>query len=248
MKAVIIDDEPDSRETLRLLLETYCEGVSVEGMAQSALSGIDLIKRIEPDLVFLDISMPGKDGFYVMEQFRDPDFEVIFVTAYDHYAIQAIRLAALDYLLKPVDIVYLRKAIEKAREKMKQKQRLDQLDVLISNLKGGSKPAKIAIPTAMGFEYVNIRQIVRCEAEGGYTRFHMDDGQNQLVSRNLGEYEELLEPYGFFRIHHSHLINLDHVRSYEKGRGGHVKMTDNHVLEVAQRKKAEFIEKFETGR
>jgi two-component system, LytTR family, response regulator len=245
MKAVIIDDERDSREILADYLAKYCPTVKVCGFGESVETGLRAIKEHEPDLVFLDIEMPYGNGFDLLDRARDYSFETIFVTAFDHYALQALNQSAAYYLLKPIDIDELIKAVSKIRDEQQNENYTQHSRVLLSNLKAGtSSHQKIMLPTMEGFEVVNIQSILYCEAEDNFTKFFFDNAKPLLICRTLKYFEEILTDYGFIRIHRSHLINPEYVVRYSKGKGGYVTMKNDQELEVSSNKKKEFLDAF----
>jgi two-component system, LytTR family, response regulator len=242
IKAIIIDDEVNGRENLRGVLEKYCNEVSVVAEVGSALSGIEAINHHHPDLVFLDIEMPDGNGFKVIEFFDKPTFGVIFVTAYDHYAIQAIRFSAIDYLLKPINIIELKNAVDRFRNRRK-----EQEEMLMEHFKQNwlmdSSSKKIALPTAEKIEFREVQTIIRCEGEGNYTHFIFTDGSKLLISRSLIEFEEILEGFGFIRTHKTHLVNLAHVKSFNKTDGCSLTMSNSNSVPVSRRRKEFILEK-----
>ncbi len=239
IKAIIIDDEQDCRDALINILERYCSGISVAGQAANVRDGLSIIKTQEPDVVFLDIQMPDGTGFDLLEKLEKVEFQVIFVTAYDHYALTAFKFSALDYILKPVDPQQLIRAVEKIRlapaglDELKQK-----LNILLRNKNGFER---ITLPTLEGLSFVDVKDIIRCEAEGNYTWFYIDTGKKILITRTLKDYEDLLTPFGFFRVHHSHLVSIKYVDRYVKGGGGLVIMADGAKVDVSRRRKDEFL-------
>jgi two-component system, LytTR family, response regulator len=244
LKAVIIDDEPHAREKLKLLLERYCADVSIAGSAKDATEGLDLIRRLNPDLVFLDIEMPVLTGFDLLKELGQIDFEIIFTTAHDHYAIKAIKFSALDYLLKPIDLDQLREAVQKAAERKEAKKSVLQYQVLKANLeKQHTAMEQLAVPAQTGMIFIKTGDIVYCEADSNYTKIFLLNKQKIVSSRTLKEYEELLTDNGFIRIHHSYLVNKSHVREYIKGEGGQVIMKEGSALPVSRRKKEEVMAK-----
>lgn len=239
LKVVIIDDEKKSRESLKNLLLDYCADVSVEGMAESVEAGIELIKVIKPDLLFLDIEMQASTGFDLLKKIHLLNFEVIFTTAYEQYAIKAIKFSALDYLLKPIDINELRQAIEKYKLKIgaNQNRKLEQLLYNIQN----KAPQKITLSTSEGLFFVEIDKIIRCEAQGAYTVFYLKDNRKIMVSKNLKEYENLLSEHSFMRVHNSHLVNIKEVQKYIKSEGNLI-LRDGSEVAVSNSKRDEFLE------
>jgi two-component system, LytTR family, response regulator len=244
LKAVIIDDEPNAREKLQLLLERYCTDVSIMGSAKDVEEGLAAIRLHAPDLVFLDIEMPVWTGFDLLKELEQIDFGIIFTTAHDHYAIKAIKFSALDYLLKPIDLDQLKEAVQKAAERKAEKNSVVQYRILTENLEKQHAPMEqLAVPAQTGMIFIRTGDIVYCEADSNYTKIFLQNGQKIVSSRTLKEYEELLADNGFIRIHHSHLINKNHVREYIKGEGGQVIMKDGMALTVSRRKKEEVIAK-----
>lgn len=242
INTLIIDDESDGRNALRLALDKYFPEVTIKGIFETPEKGLLGIESLNPDLVFLDIQMPQMSGFDLLKKISSIHFEVIFVTAYDQYAIKAIQFSALDYLLKPVDIDDLRGAMERVKERLKHKNNASYYQSLLNNvqLKNG-KIERIAVPTMEAIEFFNTDDIIYCKAEGSYTTLLIRGNQNILVSRNLKDFESLLVDSGFCRVHHSFLINLKHIRKYVTGEGGYVIMTDNHHVDISRRKKVEFM-------
>jgi two-component system, LytTR family, response regulator len=242
IQAIIIDDEHDGREALRIALERYFPDINVKRICESPDQGMEAIKTLKPDLVFLDVQMPHLSGFDLLKKVSPFDFEVIFVTAHDQYAIKAIRFSALDYLLKPVDIDDLRAAIQKVKERLEHKNTSQQYQSVLHNAQqNNGKIDRLAVPTQDGIEFFHTADIVYCEAQGSYTNILLKGKNKALVSRNLKDFENLLSDSGFCRVHHSFLINMSHVRKYVKGEGGYVVMTDDHYVDVSRRKKDEFL-------
>ena len=241
IRAIIVDDEDGARESLSILLEKYVKGVKVVAKSDSIASAMEKIKKYTPDLVFLDIEMPFGNGFELLERMKPIDFNIIFVTAYDHYALKAIKFSALDYLLKPVDIDELNKAIDKHR-KSNPDQKSDSFQNLIENEQLDGNQKKLGIPDASGIMFVKIQNIIRCESDGNYTNIFLNTGKKIVASKTLGEFESMLEGDGFFRIHRSHLINLIHLKKYHKGDHSHVELSDGTKADVSRRKKAGFME------
>jgi two-component system LytT family response regulator len=246
LTAIIIDDEKKGRIALRGKLEDYCPEVTLMGEAADGAEGLQLIRARKPDIVFLDIEMPRMDGFEMLRQLADKDFHIIFTTAYDQYAIKAIKYAAFDYLLKPVDIEELRAAIERVQEKT-QKQTDGKLEVLQQNLQHKHPLGKIAIPTLDGLLFFNLSDIIHLEAQSNYTTIHFSNHPKLLASRTLKDFEDLLPTDMFFRTHHSHIINLQYIKRYIKGDGGQIEMQNGNYVTVSRRKKDEFLKTFGQG-
>jgi two-component system, LytTR family, response regulator len=242
-KALIVEDEIRSRDFLRNLVEEFCPELNVEGMAANVEEAVSLINARSPDIVFMDIEMQTGTGFDVLQQVRQRDFHVIFTTAYDHYAIKAIKFSAVDYLLKPINLEELQQAVAKAVESLEQKDKENKIDLLIKNLR---RPAgedfSISLSTSEGIEFIQLSNIIRLEANGPYTTFFMKDGRKIMVSKNLKEYEILLTEHGYFRVHNSHIINLKEVRKMIKTDGGYAVMNDDSMIAISPKKKDEFMQ------
>lgn len=235
IRCVLIDDEVNNLENLQYLLQQYCSGLEIAGIASSADEGASLINAIRPDLVLLDIQMPGQSGFDLLQSLDPISFEVIFVTAYDQYGIQAIKFSALDYLLKPVDVEELKRAIDKAKQRIALKAQNSNISNLIAYLqKPQQESPRIALPNLQQTRYVKVNEILRCEASDNYTHFFLENGEKILISRTLKEYAELLKPYGFQRTHQSHLVNMHYVRSWLKEDGGVLLLQDNTRIPISR--------------
>ena len=244
IKAVIVDDELGARESLSKIIEKNCKNIEVVAKANSMLSAYELIANHQPDLVFLDIEMPNGNAFDLLEKFKEINFNIIFVTAFYHYAIKAIKFSAIDYILKPVDPEELIGAVHRFETQLGNKNSLDKkFKMLLSNVRPDNKLKKVGIPDGDGLIFINLTDIIRCESDGNYTYFIMTTGKKIVVSRTMGEYEQMFSDDNFFRIHRSHLINLEHVKKYIKGEGGYVIMSDNSQVEVSRRNKIDFLEK-----
>ena len=245
LKTVLIDDENSARQTMRHQLESYMPSVTVVGEAHSVESGIAVIRESSPDLVFLDIELPIGSGFDILDATRDMKFQVIFVTAYSQYALQAFKFSAVDYLLKPVRITELVASVERVAASVQPGQSQQKLGVLAHNLQGmGQTQPKLVLPDNTGFFVAEISSIIRCESDRNYTRFYFTDQPPALITRTLKDYEDLLTSHGFFRIHQSHLINLDFVKRYIRGKGGELEMSDKSILPVSRAKKDELMKYF----
>ncbi len=235
MRAIIIDDEISNLENLRTLLEKHCPQVVIVATVQNVSDAVDVVEKHLPDLVFLDIQMGDQTGFDVLKLLPTRNFEVIFVTAYDQYGIQAVKFAALDYLLKPIDIDELRNAVDKAGQKFATQIQASQLDFLLQQLKKPETNAsKIALPMQSEIRYVNLSEIIRCEADNTYTHFFLSNDEKILVSKSLKEYADLLRPNGFLRTHQSHLVNPKYVKSWLKEDGGILLLTTGEKIPVSK--------------
>jgi len=245
MKAVIIDDEKDSREILANYLNKYCPTVKVCGFGESVDTGLQAIEMHQPDVVFLDIEMPYGNGFDLLDKAKNITFETVFVTAFNHYAMQALNQSAAYYLLKPIDIEELIKAVDKITAERASQNYTEHARVLLENLRTESHHnQKLMLPTLEGFEIVNVRDIIYCEAVDNFTRFYFEKGNSLLICRTLKYFEDLLSEFKFFRIHRSYVINPEYVVRYSKGKGGYVTMKNNKELEISPTKKKDFLEIF----
>lgn len=241
---IIIDDEQHSADVLRTMLtQKFSHKVKVVAEATNAAEGKELIKKLKPDLVFLDVEMPVQTGIDLLTGLDKIDFEIIFTTAHEQYALQAIKLNALDYLLKPFSVEELGAALEKCSNKKSAAINPEALHTLISNLKNISpENKKVGLPTLHGIRFVLIKDIIRIESANNYSHFFFTDHTKMVVSKTLKEFDEMLTPYNFFRIHNSHLINISHLQSFITQGGDHVVMNDGSKVEVSRRRKSELLE------
>ncbi|MEO9511320.1 MAG: LytTR family DNA-binding domain-containing protein [Flavobacteriaceae bacterium] len=237
LRSILVDDEIHNLENLEHLIKNHCPMVSVIAKAASVDEAILLISTHRPDLVFLDIEMPHKNGFDLLDEVSEIDFEVIFVTAYDQYALKAVKSCALDYLLKPINTFELVSAVNKVHGHILEKRENQKLKLLVQNLKNINEPNKIALPTAEELYFVSVTDIVRCKGENNYTLFFLSDERTILVSRTLKEWDDLLSEHGFIRTHQSHLVNSIHVQSFVKKDGGYILMKDGSTVCVSKHKK-----------
>lgn len=244
---LIVDDEIHCVGTLKSMLEKkYGNGISLIESCNNVKEARESIKLRKPDLLFLDVEMPRETGFDLLKSFNQIDFDVIFTTAHEHYAIKAIKFNALDYLLKPFSMQELENSMARFWDKRKNNalEEGPKMDIFLNNLKMQvTTQRKIALPTMEGLIFIPVEEIIRCEASDNYTRFYFMDGTKEVVCKTLKAIEYLLEDMNFLRVHHSHLINLQHVTSYIRGQGGFVKMCDGALVEISRRKKAEFIKR-----
>jgi len=247
IKAIIVDDEQHCIEALQTMLQKKCPEVTVLAGVKSVQEAKELVDELQPDLVFLDVEMPHQNGFELLKMYDKVNFEVIFTTAYEQYALKAIKFNALDYLLKPFSVKELQDALEKVKEKQQTRlkdQSVSPLEIFMQNMKTLQQThKKIALPTINGLVFMPVQKIVRCESTGNYTKIFFTDKKHLMVSRPLKEFEELLTDVDFFRVHNSHLINLQQMQSYIQGEGGFALMSDGTQVEVSRRRKADFLKK-----
>jgi len=243
LRVVIVEDEIHSRETLKNLLVEFCQSVEIAGLAGNVEEAVEVIRLKNPDLIFLDVELQTGTGFDVLNRLQDMDFTVIFTTAFEHYALKAIKFSSIDYLLKPIDIEELQQAVEKAKVKLGQDASRQQMELLLSNLSAGPGKRKICLATADSVEFINVSDIIYCEASGSYTSFHFTGGKRLLVSKHLKEYEGLLLEHNFMRVHNSFLINLAEVKKFIKSDGGYILMSNDIPITISQKKRDEFMER-----
>ena len=246
IRAAIIDDERHSVETLAFKLERYCPEVQVVACYSDPVQGLEYLKENEIDLLFLDIEMPRIDGFELLEQMGEVPFDVIFTTAYDEFGIRAIKFSALDYLLKPVQGQELKAAIAKHAKKSSHNISSSQLEVLFSNIKEEQKglPGKIALATKESIEFVAPDDIIVCSSDSNYTMIYLEDGRRKLISKTLKDFEEMLSGFSFYRVHHSHMVNLNHVKEYIRTDGGYLLMSNKMKLPVSRSKREDLLKQF----
>ncbi len=249
IRALIIEDEQHCIDRLTSLITDRCkDSVLLLGAFTSVEDGKQAIAKHQPDVVFLDVQIKDKTGFDLLQQLNDVKFEVIFTTAFEKYAVQAFKFSAIDYLLKPVDPDDLLRAVDKLKEKLAGGEMSQKLDVLFHNLKsieGASK--RISIPTINGLIFLHVADIIRCQSDVNYTDIFLRDRKKITVARTLKDFEEMLTDYNFYRVHNSHLINLAHIKEYNKGKGGYVSMVDGSEVEVSSRRKADFLKQLSTS-
>ena len=241
MKALVVEDETKSRETLERMLSRYCPEVEVQGSAATLKNAREWISSHSPDLIFLDIELSDGNGFDLLRSYPEADFSVIFTTAYQEYALKALKASALDFLEKPIDIQELIAAVNKARAHREGRELKSRYKHLLQHLSENTG-SKVAVPTMQGATLVEREEILRCEAEGSYSRIYLRGGQQLYTTRGLKAWEEMLDKHHFFRIHHSHLINVNAVAEYVKGEGGYVVLEEGSHLNVSRRKKEGFLE------
>lgn len=242
LKTILIDDEQDAREVMVKLLEKFHGDISLVAICENGKEGVQAIIKYQPDLVFLDIDMPGMDGFDVLDCVKHLPLKIIFATAHNQHAIRAFKYSAVDYLMKPVGSEDLALAIEKAKTMQFSPARTEQYGMILNQMKQKNNlPQVIALPMADGLQVVNVNDIMYCKADRNYTHVHLTPNIQVLVSRQLKEFENLLVPHGFFRIHLSTLINLRYVSRYVRSDGGYVLMKDGNAVELARQRKDEFL-------
>src|SRR5215217_1331252 len=242
IRAVVIEDEEHSRKMLMAMLHEHCQVITVVASADSVRTGLTAISEQRPELVFLDIELKSETSFEILEQLPEIDFELIFTTAFDHYALKAIKFCAIDYLLKPIDLNELKTAVSKAEKRMNREYLNKNLEVLLNNLKSSSQHNhRIALPTLEGLLFVNVKDIIYCESSGPYTKFIFKVGDKIVTSKHLKEYEDLLSGYEFFRIHKSYLVNLQEIKKYIRGEGGQLIMSNGAALNVSKQRKEDFL-------
>ena len=243
IKAIIIEDEKLSRETLRRLLEKYCPAVDIVAEADGYRKGLEEIRKHPPDVIFLDIQMPDGSGFRLLEELEVIDFEIIFTTAFDQFAIKAIKYSALDYLLKPIIPQDLTEAVLRVEKKKAERDRKRNLETIAEDPeKQNERNPKIVLSTSEMIHVISVEDIIRCESDNYYTYFYFVDGRKLLVSKTLKENEELLGQHDFIRPHKSHLVNIKYIKSYIRQDGGYILMSDGTRIPVSRRKKDKIME------
>ncbi len=243
IRGIIVEDERHSRETLRGMLDRYCKNVEIVAETDSYRGGLKEIREHHPDVVFLDIQMPDGSGFRMLEELDEIDFEIIFTTAFDQFAIKAIKYSALDYLLKPIDPEELVRALKKVETKLSNQKVNQNIQVLLDNIKArDADPHKIILSTSEKIHIIETDQIIRCESDNYYTNFFLSDGKKILISKTLKENEQLLSDHNFIRPHKSHLVNVKYIKGFLKYDGGYIEMTDGSRIPVSRRKREKIIE------
>lgn len=246
MNAIIIDDEEHCINRLEHLLKDYCPEIKIVESCQDIDSAFNEINELKPDVIFLDVQMHDLTGFDLLKKFEKIDFEVIFMTAFERYAVQAFRFSALDYLLKPIDPDDLVSAVEKLRNKLigKKNSSAENFELLLQNFNNFKhQNKKISVPTIYGFELITTQDIIYCKSDINYTTLFLKDHKTFTVARTLKEFESILSQYNFFRINNSYVVNLEYIKSYNKGKGGFVKLENGIEIEVSSRRKEEFLRK-----
>lgn len=241
LRTILIDDEPDNVRLLALQLERHCPQVEIVAQVTTAEEGLRDIRTLRPDLVFLDIEMPRMNGFQLLEQLEEIPFALVFVTAYDQFALKAFRFSALDYLLKPVDLADLQVAVRKAERRQRPDPR--QLELLRSQYHGNA-PSKIAVPQQNGVTFVELSEIIYAEADSNYTKLILTNGRSHLLTKTLRDVQDVLEARNFLRVHRQYLVNLDHIKRYVRGEGTYLVLSNDASIPVARNQKDRLVERF----
>lgn len=241
IRAIIVDDEVCFREMIEFLLNDYFPDIKVVATATGVNDAVDAIENHQPDLVFLDIDIIGGTGFHVLQKVKNRDFKLIFITAFNDFAIQAIKFSAIDYIMKPINEFEFKAGVEKAVLEIEKKEKISPLDNLFRNYQEKTDK-KLVLRTTQDLHVVNVPEIIRCQADNVYTTFHLTSGEKILVSKGLGEFVELLEGYGFVRPHQSHLVNLQFIKKLDKSDGGFLILKDKTQIPVSARRKQQIIE------
>ncbi len=246
MRVIVVDDEPFARQSIITILENKFDSVEIVGEADSVKSAVPMIQELNPDLAFLDIDLIDGTGFDIVSFLKPLSFKIIFVTAHQEYAIKAIKFSALDYILKPVSSIELEAAVSRIIEEGKNENEQIQIDAFFSNMNNKKDNyKKIVLKTCDSIHLIDIDKIIRCEADNNYTTFFIQGSKKIVISKGLKEYDELLSPYGFFRVHQSHLINISNISRFDKREGGCVVLSDEARIPVSQRKKQKLLEIFD---
>jgi len=247
IKIVLIEDEEKTLNNIRSVIEKYCNDVEVIGVASCVEDAVTLLEKINPDLVLSDINLPDGTCFDILEQLQEIDFKIIFITAFEEYAIKAIKFSALDYLVKPIDPKELIATINKAKKYLENENTNLKLKALLANVRDFSDSLKkIVLKTSNSIYVVDVQDIIRCESDSSYTKFFLKDGRKIMLSKVLKEYDELLKDSGFLRVHKSHLINLNYIDKFNKTDGGYLIMKDSSSVPVSQRKRDTILSFFES--
>jgi two-component system LytT family response regulator len=247
LKSIIVDDEIASIDALKWELEVLNNQIDVIQEFQDPKAAIERLTNLKPDLIFLDIEMPGMNGFEFLKKANEVfTCDVIFTTAYDSFALNAFKVNAIDYLLKPIDPEELASAVQKVIDKRTEpitQQKLEQLFNLMKKQSTGLK--SVALPTLKGLDFIEVHQVMYCQSDGNYTRLHLTDGETILVSKTLKEVEGYFEGHYFFRVHNSYLVNMNHIRKYIKGKGGYIVLKNGHYIPVSRGRKEGFLDHLE---
>jgi len=243
--AIILEDEEDNRKVLSGFLQDYCPQVNLLAAVANVNAGLAAINKYRPDVVFMDIQLKGETSFELLDKLPEIPFDIIFTTGYSSYMLKAIKLSAVDYLLKPINADELKAAVEKVEKKRNQLMQNKNLEILLNNFRNNYQDHKIAISSADGFVFVKVSNIVYLESEGAYTYFYLKHNEKIITSKNIKEYEELLADHNFFRIHKTYIVNMAEIVKYIRGEGGQVLMSNSVILDVSRRRKDEFLKMFD---
>lgn len=245
LRAILVDDQESNSSSLTEKIKRHCPGVEIIATCNSAEKAIVAINSLRPGIVFLDIEMPVMNGFLMLQQLEFKDFELVFTTAYDHYAIKAIRFSALDYLVKPIEVEELKTAVEKAEKRRADLAPSNQLELLLENLiVRKNNFQKIAVPTTEGLQFIKVDEIIYLEANANYTRIFLEGTRKYMVCHTLKDFEEILPSETFVRVHNSYIINKNFAEKYIRGEGGQVVLSNGSVIDISKRKKADFLKAF----
>lgn len=244
LKVVVIEDETRTRDAIVSIIEKECPEIRVAGTGFNVESGINTINTHKPDILIIDVELSDGTAFDILRNINEHNSQIIFVTAHEEYALQAIKFSAFDYILKPFSAAELTGAILRAKETVLKKASNQSLQTLLNNIDNKKEDKKIVLKSTDDIHLVKISDIIRCEADSSYTHFFLTDGSELTISSNLKEYDELLGDYKFFRVHHSHLVNLNKIVKFRKGNSGHLLLSDGSEVPVSSRKKDRLIEKF----
>lgn len=246
LKAIIIDDEKPVVDLLEEMVDQFCDSVEVVATANSVKTGVKQIKKLDPDLIFLDINLGDGTGFELLEQLGEQVSMVVFITAYDEFAVKAFKFSAIDYVMKPINLSEIEAAVQKCRNQIEKENLSEKLKIFLQNMdEANSEEKKIVLKTTESIHIVKVGEIIRCESDHNYTEFYLAGGRKLLVSRTLKEYDEMLHDYCFFRTHQSHLININYISRFDKADGGELVLTDKSRVPVSKRKRDELFELFE---
>lgn len=241
IKAVIVDDDPFHRETIQMLLDDYFPDVLTVAQAEGVDNAVAVLELHQPELVFLDIEIKGGTGFHVLQKLKKRDFKLIFITAFNEFALQAIKFSAIDYILKPINEFEFKAGVERAIQEIEKQEVVAPIEYLVSNYQDKADK-KLVLRTSQELHVVNVTDVMRCEADNAYTTFYLESGEKIVVSKGLSEYAEMLENYGFVRPHQSHLVNLSFIRKLDKSDGGFLVLKDKSEIPVSARKKQQIID------
>lgn len=244
MRAIIVDDEKNAVSVLEKLLEQYCTGITIIAKCYSGPEAVEQIKKLKPDVVFLDIEMPHKNGFDVINETREVAYRIIFTTAYNEFAIKAFKVSAVDYLLKPIDILELKEAVEKTKTSAASYSIDEKLKLLLSNIRTEPRVSKVALPVGDSMQFFEASDILRCESASNYTHIYLTNTRKLTVAKTLKDVEDALDGLGFFRVHNSHIVNMAHITKILKGDSGYLQLSDGSTVAISRSKRDAFMESF----